>query len=498
MDDDKFPVFFLGITSVALICVVGLPLMYTILFSMYNFVMQMLQLSGPRRRRYGEEGETSPFAPVLQLLDIVIEIPKYIFLAAKNPNGMRAGLGLWWKHPSLFFQYSLPNLVSFFFRLKLIVLLLWLLSFYVFWSHVPRSASYDLLGVPPTATPEELKTAYRALSFRYHPDKDPSPEARDKYIKIRKAYQRLTGQKDKDGGDADSMEEEPLGVSVALPWFLRDTENEGRTLILLLLIAFGVPALVIYYLFFRGGTTYQSAHKDLRKAILLANAIHKEMGMPENPKIQQHKQHVERVTELLKAAGVWQKGMGPEIAEMFPPLSQLHRICSTALQGSGRPQADAKTKIAALGFEDEAMESLCNTITNEAWTAKCLEPTESKESLKLSPVSISSFEISEYFLAQVMAVMEKSIQPFDMQGKSKKLFKLYSDKLVMLKKFQSVGVSTAPASAVSKLLEIDDEILITHRDIERSALEYLNSSHNRSWKRYQRNAMAEQRKQQQR
>jgi uncharacterized membrane protein YsdA (DUF1294 family) len=51
---------------------------------------------------------------------------------------------------------------------------------------------YAILGVPRNATPEQIKEAYRRLAKEYHPDKNPSPEAEERFKLINEAYQVLS------------------------------------------------------------------------------------------------------------------------------------------------------------------------------------------------------------------------------------------------------------------------------------------------------------------
>lgn len=50
---------------------------------------------------------------------------------------------------------------------------------------------YSILEIPCSATVEEIKTAYRKKARLYHPDINPDPEAKDKFISATEAYEFL-------------------------------------------------------------------------------------------------------------------------------------------------------------------------------------------------------------------------------------------------------------------------------------------------------------------
>ena len=55
---------------------------------------------------------------------------------------------------------------------------------------MPNKDYYKILGVPQTASDDDIKKAYRKLAMQYHPDKNPGKEkwANEKFKEINEAY----------------------------------------------------------------------------------------------------------------------------------------------------------------------------------------------------------------------------------------------------------------------------------------------------------------------
>lgn len=51
---------------------------------------------------------------------------------------------------------------------------------------------YEVLGVDRSATQEQIKQAYRQLALKWHPDRNPAPEATDRFKEVAEAYAVLS------------------------------------------------------------------------------------------------------------------------------------------------------------------------------------------------------------------------------------------------------------------------------------------------------------------
>lgn len=75
---------------------------------------------------------------------------------------------------------------------------------------------YEILGVDKNASESEIKKAYRALSLEYHPDRNSSAEATQKFQEISEAYETLSDAQKKE--EYDFEQEHGHGMGHGFPF----------------------------------------------------------------------------------------------------------------------------------------------------------------------------------------------------------------------------------------------------------------------------------------
>ncbi|KAJ3707916.1 hypothetical protein LUZ61_011621 [Rhynchospora tenuis] len=96
---------------------------------------------------------------------------------------------------------------------------------------------YEVLGVPPSASLADIKRAYRRLALKFHPDVYKEPDAQERFMRIKHAYNALinsesrfksTGANYSTPYDKNSTAQEEEDPFYGLVDFFRDLQEEFR------------------------------------------------------------------------------------------------------------------------------------------------------------------------------------------------------------------------------------------------------------------------------
>jgi translocation protein SEC63 len=88
---------------------------------------------------------------------------------------------------------------------------------------------FEILDVTPDVDTKKLKSQYRRLSLKYHPDKNPDdPAANQRFIDLAKAYKTLTDETAKENYQKYGNPDGPgtFKVAIALPKFLLEKDSQ--------------------------------------------------------------------------------------------------------------------------------------------------------------------------------------------------------------------------------------------------------------------------------
>ena len=90
---------------------------------------------------------------------------------------------------------------------------------------------YDVLGVPPHATPEEIKRAYKSLAGKLHPDKNPdNPEATANFQKLQRAYSVLSNPEKREHYNLTGSEDDSRSIPILAKELLAHLYTQHATL----------------------------------------------------------------------------------------------------------------------------------------------------------------------------------------------------------------------------------------------------------------------------
>ena len=429
MEEDRSPMYFLGATTVIMFFAYFLPLsLRCVSFILSGFKALFCYVLSKITNKKGEDQNKKPTqaSSACYRANIQETIDNIKASGLKAIRAARDRVTLYWQHPSLFFWNDLPIALNKILEPKNILLAMWLLSLYFFMIQVPQARSLEILELDPhdpTITQSDIKAAYKRLSFKYHPDGGRSEDRREKYEQVRRAFKRLkAAQKAQESGgvEEDFLDDESeRGVSIPIPLFLQQysSDHPARAVFFLLIIAFGLPAFVLYRVLFR-----PKGHKASARGT----------GIRSYADYQRYVQQIHACKDQIDGLFA---GLGSIIEVPISGDSQKEPTIEEVQQEAATPKEEDPFKV----IDDFALDAALSTTT-----APELPPVDHVEEtlVKADPDVKLVFEATTpsylkttftYIDIVVNVVIEK-IVPIDIQSKHKRLSQLYEDKKALIRK----------------------------------------------------------------
>jgi DnaJ-class molecular chaperone len=88
---------------------------------------------------------------------------------------------------------------------------------------------YEILGIEPSASASEIKSAYRKMSLKYHPDKNKSPDAQSMFQTLNMAYDTLSELDKKNEYDTQLKGVQPCHVNDIFNMIFSDLRRNHAT-----------------------------------------------------------------------------------------------------------------------------------------------------------------------------------------------------------------------------------------------------------------------------
>jgi translocation protein SEC63 len=269
------------------------------------------------------------------------------------------------------------------------ILFFWLLLNVTEDGEVNSFDPFTILEIDRGADDKSIKKAYRSLSLKFHPDKNPGNRvAEAKFMMVSKAYECLTNADSRENwekyGNPDGKQS--LEVSIGLPNFLLQTEYRNLVLVVYLIFMVGVIPFCVYTYYSDSSKfgekdimydTYSWFHNTINEHTLVkwlpeVMAASAEFRNHNVPKTAEDKAAVSQVMGLVKTNMQKPKHSLPAIVKSNV-LLHAHLMRKSDKIESPQLQDDLKRMLRLSTSLNDAMISVCKHQDHLQTAMKCIE-----------------------------------------------------------------------------------------------------------------------------